>query len=61
MPCAPGMTKCRPLCLHRELVQNYHVARNAYIRYSESLRGQPVEAVTFKQWLIANRTPEEWK
>jgi nicotinamide mononucleotide (NMN) deamidase PncC len=64
------MTKCRPLCAHRELVRDYHLARDAQLQAAESVTGggwaarddeEPATAVTFKEWLIGHATPEEYQ
>jgi hypothetical protein len=65
------MTKCRALCLHRELVRDYHGTRDAQLRAAESVAGggwaarddeEPtVRPVTFHEWLIGHATPEEYR
>lgn len=57
MPCAKNMRACRKGCLHRMLVGDYHVAREASVQKQErSTRGYPTEAkdspaLTFKDYL----------
>jgi hypothetical protein len=57
MPCAKGMTGCRRSCLHRALVGDYHVAREASELLAEAKsRGYATEraecpVLTFKEWL----------
>lgn len=70
MPCTKGMRRCRAACGHRELVSGYRSARAAHVVESESVsRGgwarrdddDRPRAVTFKEWLKANKTPEEYR
>lgn len=41
MPCAPGMRECAQTCLHRQLVRQYHDARDARDRLRESAAPAP--------------------
>lgn len=60
MPCAKGMNGCARTCLHRQMVRDYHVAREADEQARErETRGHTTEdreydqrMVTFKKWLI---------
>lgn len=59
MPCKPGMAGCRRGCLHRQMVQEYRVARHAAVLEREAATGDyPAELaaypeiITFKAWLI---------
>jgi hypothetical protein len=70
MPCHKGMSRCRALCGHRDMVHGYRSARHAALVESESVsRGgwaardddDRRRAVTFKDWLKANKTPEEYR
>lgn len=68
MPCSPRMTKCKTGCLHRALVQEYRVERDAQAVRAEAVAmGYPTETAeyfgagtreerwTFKRWLITHR------
>lgn len=61
MSCAKGMTGCRPTCLHRRSVQEYHAARQADLEaaeqatalypaeWAEYVRRHPL--IDFQTWL----------
>lgn len=67
MPCAPRMLGCTTRCLHRQLVENYRDARQAWEDQAEAeTHGYATELAeyaeanpgpTFKAWLVgtANR------
>ena len=69
MPCSPRMTKCKADCLHRQLVDEYVLARHAQqeaanaasygyqTEYLEYLAKHPL--ITFKQYLIGSKKPTE--
>lgn len=66
MPCSKGMKQCRRSCLHRELVEEYRIARWAQIvEQDERTHGGRGEReleqenyvkdpITFKEWLENN-------
>lgn len=62
MPCKPRMRGCAAACLHRQLVENYRDARDAWeSTLEDTAKGYAAEerefsaahpGPTFKQWLI---------
>lgn len=68
MPCKTGMTGCRRGCLHRQMVGEYRLAREAAVAkrdaeclgYETELEAYP-PIVTFKKWLedLADRGRDE--
>ena len=58
MPCKTSMAGCRRGCLHRQMVQEYRLARHAAVLKREEVTGgykSEIEAygpiITFKTWL----------
>lgn len=58
MPCKTGMVGCRRGCLHRQMVQEYRLARHAAVLKREEATGgyeSEIAAygpiITFKTWL----------
>lgn len=69
MPCSPGMRLCRPDCLHRRMVHEFHAvahsqrlgAEHASLGYKTEMAQYLAEnpPLTFRQFLEGRRRPEE--